>query len=158
MASAVINLRFPSAGFHESHTPRPFISEGQTRPGGRRQDCILILGCARNQSTWRSRPRSRDECRTAIPFFDKGVMTEFRPTLHLAAVDTVAADVSKASDQRSYRMTSIDIVRGLVIVIMALDHVRDNMMIASVQDPTADPSTGPLLFATRWITHFCAPT
>lgn len=85
-------------------------------------------------------------------------MTEFRPTLHLAAVDTVAADVSKASDQRSYRMTSIDIVRGLVIVIMALDHVRDNMMIASVQDPTADPSTGPLLFATRWITHFCAPT
>jgi len=41
---------------------------------------------------------------------------------------------------------------------MALDHVRDHMMIASVQDPTADPSTGPLLFATRWITHFCAPT
>jgi uncharacterized membrane protein len=55
-------------------------------------------------------------------------------------------------------MTSIDLVRGLVIVIMALDHVRDHMMIASVQDPTADPSTGPLLFATRWITHFCAPT
>src|SRR5215470_14008988 len=85
-------------------------------------------------------------------------MTQFRPAMHLAAVNAVAADRSQRSDQRSYRMTSIDIVRGLVIVIMALDHVRDNMMIGSVQDPTADPSTGPLLFATRWITHFCAPT
>jgi len=41
---------------------------------------------------------------------------------------------------------------------MALDHVRDFVMIGSLQDPTADPSIGPLLFATRWITHFCAPT
>jgi uncharacterized membrane protein len=41
---------------------------------------------------------------------------------------------------------------------MALDHVRDYFMIGSVQDPTADPATSPLLFATRWITHFCAPT
>jgi uncharacterized membrane protein len=55
-------------------------------------------------------------------------------------------------------MSSLDILRGLVIVVMALDHVRDYFMIGSVQDPTADPTTGPLLFATRWITHFCAPT
>jgi uncharacterized membrane protein len=55
-------------------------------------------------------------------------------------------------------MSSLDMLRGLVIVIMALDHVRDHVMIGSVQDPTADPATGPLLFATRWITHFCAPT
>ncbi len=88
----------------------------------------------------------------------KVVMTEFRPSVHLAAVSTVATGGSQPSDQRAYRMTSIDIVRGLVIVIMALDHVRDHMMMGSVQDPTADPSTGPLLFATRWITHFCAPT
>ena len=88
----------------------------------------------------------------------KVVMTEFRPSLHLAAVNAVAADGSRPSARRAYRMTSIDILRGLVIVIMALDHVRDHMMIASVQDPTADTSTGPLLFATRWITHFCAPT
>jgi uncharacterized membrane protein len=63
-----------------------------------------------------------------------------------------------ASEGRAYRMTSLDILRGLVIALMALDHVRDFVMTASVQDPTADPSTGPLLFATRWITHFCAPT
>ena len=54
-------------------------------------------------------------------------------------------------------MASLDILRGLVIVVMALDHVRDFVMIAAVQDPTADPIE-PLLFATRWITHFCAPT
>jgi len=62
------------------------------------------------------------------------------------------------SDRRGYRMASIDLLRGLVIVVMALDHVRDSVMLGSMQDPTADPSTGPLLFATRWITHFCAPT
>jgi uncharacterized membrane protein len=68
------------------------------------------------------------------------------------------ADAVPVSDQRAYRMMSIDILRGLVIVVMALDHVRDYVMAGSMQDPISDPSTGPLLFATRWITHFCAPT
>jgi uncharacterized membrane protein len=68
------------------------------------------------------------------------------------------ATTAPVSDRRAYRMSSLDMLRGLVIVVMALDHVRDFVMTASVQDPTADPSTGPLLFATRWITHFCAPT
>jgi uncharacterized membrane protein len=60
------------------------------------------------------------------------------------------------SDQRAYRLTSIDMLRGLVIVIMALDHVRDYVSI-SHQDPMDDPNTSLALFATRWITHFCAP-
>ncbi|HKD76038.1 MAG TPA: heparan-alpha-glucosaminide N-acetyltransferase domain-containing protein, partial [Ktedonobacterales bacterium] len=55
-------------------------------------------------------------------------------------------------------MASLDILRGLVIVVMALDHVRDYLMTGSTQDPTFDPTAGPLLFATRWITHLCAPT
>src|SRR5262245_36449391 len=60
-------------------------------------------------------------------------------------------------DQRAYRLTSIDMVRGLVIVIMAIDHVRDLLMVAAEQDPMANPNVSVGLFATRWITHFCAP-
>jgi uncharacterized membrane protein len=60
------------------------------------------------------------------------------------------------SDQRAYRLTSIDMLRGLVIVIMALDHVRDYLGGATL-DPTSDPNVGLALFTTRWITHFCAP-
>ena len=59
-------------------------------------------------------------------------------------------------DQRAYRLTSIDMLRGLAIVIMALDHARDYLN-ASLQDPMLDPNVSPALFATRWITHFCAP-
>jgi uncharacterized membrane protein len=69
----------------------------------------------------------------------------------------VGVEEPPASDRRAYRMTSIDLLRGFVIVVMALDHVRDYVMAGSMQDPITDPATGPLLFATRWITHFCAP-
>jgi uncharacterized membrane protein len=70
----------------------------------------------------------------------------------------VAASVSATRRSvRAYRVPAIDVLRGLVIVIMALDHVRDYFMSSSVQDPMSDPHTGALLFATRWITHLCAP-
>lgn len=85
-------------------------------------------------------------------------MNAFLPSVRRGTAETVAVGTARSSDQRAYRMTSIDIVRGLVIVIMALDHIRDFTMIASVQDPTMDPTVSPLLFITRWITHFCAPT
>ncbi len=56
------------------------------------------------------------------------------------------------------RIDSIDFVRGLVMIIMALDHTRDFMHIDSlIQDPLNLATTTPLLFLTRWITHFCAP-
>ena len=63
-----------------------------------------------------------------------------------------------SADQRAYRLSAIDALRGLVIVIMALDHCRDFLMLGTAQDPMANPDITPFLFATRWITHFCAPT
>ncbi|MBB4804166.1 putative membrane protein [Flavobacterium nitrogenifigens] len=57
------------------------------------------------------------------------------------------------------RQPSIDIVRGIVMIIMALDHVRDLMHVDSItQSPTDLSTTSPLLFFTRFITHLCAPT
>src|SRR6218665_2322146 len=54
------------------------------------------------------------------------------------------------------RINSIDFARGLVMVIMALDHCRDLLHIGI--NPTDLTITTPLLFFTRWITHLCAPT
>jgi len=61
-------------------------------------------------------------------------------------------------DARSYRLTSIDFLRGLVIVIMAIDHARDFFMTGMAMDPLSQPDVSPSLYLTRWITHFCAPT
>lgn len=58
---------------------------------------------------------------------------------------------------RGYRLVSIDMLRGLAIVIMALDHVRDFVMVGGEMDPMSNPRVGAALFFTRWITHFCAP-
>jgi len=56
------------------------------------------------------------------------------------------------------RFTSIDITRGIVMIIMALDHVRDMMHVNAItQSPTNLATTTPALFFTRWITYLCAP-
>lgn len=60
-------------------------------------------------------------------------------------------------DARSYRLTNIDFMRGLVIVIMALDHVRDNFLMGTVTEPLSQPDVPLSLYLTRWVTHFCAP-
>src|ERR1700752_667921 len=61
--------------------------------------------------------------------------------------------------QSKQRIQSIDILRGLVMLIMAIDHVRDFFHITAWTDsPTNLVTTTPQLFFTRWITHFCAPT
>jgi len=53
------------------------------------------------------------------------------------------------------RIESVDILRGLVMVLMALDHVRDFLGVPV--SPTNLATTTVPLFFTRWITHFCAP-
>jgi uncharacterized membrane protein len=60
---------------------------------------------------------------------------------------------------RSARIESIDVLRGLIMVIMALDHTRDFFHAeAMTDDPLNLATTTPVLYFTRWITHFCAPT
>ena len=62
--------------------------------------------------------------------------------------------MQEALNANKKRIESIDILRGIVMVIMALDHVRDYFSNASPMDFS---TTTPILFFTRWITHFCAP-
>ena len=55
------------------------------------------------------------------------------------------------------RIHSIDIVRGLIMIIMTLDHTRDFLHFPG-PSPLDMQTTTVILFFTRWITHFCAPT
>ncbi|MDA0196948.1 MAG: heparan-alpha-glucosaminide N-acetyltransferase domain-containing protein [Bacteroidetes bacterium] len=56
------------------------------------------------------------------------------------------------------RVESIDLLKGLVMVIMALDHTRDYFHTAAfIYEPTDPMQTTLLIYLTRWITHFCAP-
>ncbi|HTE00655.1 MAG TPA: heparan-alpha-glucosaminide N-acetyltransferase domain-containing protein [Mucilaginibacter sp.] len=56
------------------------------------------------------------------------------------------------------RIASVDFLRGTIMIVMALDHVRDYLYSGSFfYDPLDLTKTSGILFFTRWITHFCAP-
>lgn len=65
--------------------------------------------------------------------------------------------VSTSATSLRQRVTSVDLVRGIVMILMALDHTRDYFSNLRFQPEDLSKAT-PFLFATRWITHFCAPT
>lgn len=74
------------------------------------------------------------------------------------AIETQLLHTQPASPEKPPRLESIDLLRGAVIAIMAIDHVRDYISSsAGVFDPTDLSRTSAGLFLTRWITHFCAP-
>lgn len=60
------------------------------------------------------------------------------------------------STARPRRLESIDVVRGVIMILMALDHVRDFFGVPGVNPTNLAQTTVPLFF-TRWITHICAP-
>src|SRR5688500_14031330 len=55
------------------------------------------------------------------------------------------------------RVEAVDVVRGIIMLLMALDHTRDYFGDVSANPTNLATTTGALFF-TRWITHFCAPT
>ncbi|MFL5584433.1 MAG: DUF1624 domain-containing protein [Gemmatimonadaceae bacterium] len=54
------------------------------------------------------------------------------------------------------RIESVDLLRGAIMILMALDHTRDFFTLPGL-NPTNLATTTPALFFTRWVTHFCAP-
>jgi len=76
-----------------------------------------------------------------------------------AAPTTAPLDAVAYTPPKRQRVDSIDLLRGLVMVIMLLDHTRDYFSADAFQfDPTDLSKASAALFLTRWITHFCAPT
>lgn len=72
---------------------------------------------------------------------------------------TVDATGHPAPDVRRRRIRIVDRLRGLMIVLMVLDHVRDYFHVSALtSQPTDLSQTTPTLFMTRWVTHLCAPT
>ena len=64
--------------------------------------------------------------------------------------------MTAAGTPKRERLESVDVVRGLIMILMALDHTRDYL--GTSASPTNIGTVTVALFFTRWITHFCAPT
>jgi uncharacterized membrane protein len=78
---------------------------------------------------------------------------------HAIEVAQHSVTASAGPTFRPPRIDSIDLLRGLVMVIMVLDHVRDFAFSGTLHgnSPTDLAHASAAVFLTRWITHFCAP-
>ena len=75
---------------------------------------------------------------------------------HRGEAPASASPVAPGLSER--RIDSVDLLRGIVMVVMMLDHTRDFVHSgAFLFDPLDLSKTTPTLFFTRWITHYCAP-
>ncbi len=76
-----------------------------------------------------------------------------------AAASGTSDNVISSAETLTKRIASIDVMRGLVILLMAVDHVRERYFYhLNVSDPMDLDSTSPALFFTRMTAHLCAPT
>src|SRR4051812_30289020 len=76
-------------------------------------------------------------------------------------MENVATDIGSIPEKpvqpaRAPRLDSVDLLRGIIMVVMALDHVRD-FFTNLRYDPLDLSQTTAVLFLTRWVTHYCAP-
>src|SRR5215470_9004163 len=82
-------------------------------------------------------------------------LTVLEPTI---ATPPAGGPPSREATATSLRLPSVDALRGLVMIIMALDHTRDFFNASAMVFQPEDLSrTTTALFLTRWITHICAP-
>jgi uncharacterized membrane protein len=106
----------------------------------------------------RAPPIPRPGCRALDP---EGLIAPYHLPMSASAVPAAGQAANRAAETAIARprLESVDVVRGVVMVVMALDHTRDyfsnarlNFFLASelLKAPAA-------LFFTRWVTHFCAP-
>ena len=73
-------------------------------------------------------------------------------------VKTIMEDSAIGAQSKPLRVQSVDALRGVIMMLMAIDHIRDFVARSAQQFlPTDLTRTTPAIFLTRWITHFCAP-
>src|SRR6202162_3294678 len=74
------------------------------------------------------------------------------------AISPMAATAISAPSSVAPRVQSVDAMRCAIMMLMAIDHIRDYVARSAMQFlPTDLTRTTAAIFFTRWITHFCAP-